>query len=82
MPATMLNREAIVSILQSHLPSLRATYSVRSLALFGSYARNEQCETSDVDILIECDEVPGLFGFARLERELSELLGVRRDLVM
>ncbi len=82
MPATTLNREAIVSTLQSHLPSLRATYGVRSLALFGSYARNEQCESSDVDLLVEFDEVPGLFGFVRLERELSELLGAHVDLVM
>ena len=58
-------------------------FSVRNLYLFGSHAREEAQEQSDVDILVEFEpeaEV-GLFEFARLRRRLSELLGMEVDLV-
>ena len=46
-----------------------------------SSARAEEHEGSDVDILVEFSEVPGIFGFLRLEHYLSELLGRKVDLV-
>ena len=42
----------------------------------GSYVRNEQSQDSDLDVLIEFSETPGLFKFVRLERELSDLVGI------
>ena len=42
----------------------------------------EQELDSDLDLLIEFHDPPGMFGFVRLENELSELLGVQVDLVM
>lgn len=68
--------------LRAELPQLRDRYRVRSLALFGSYARGEQRRRSDLDLLVEFDEAPTLFQFVRLERELGLLLGVKVDLVM
>jgi hypothetical protein len=50
--------------------------------LFGSYVRDEQGPHSDVDVLVEFDEVPSLFEFIRLEDELARVLGRRVDLVM
>lgn len=70
------------AVLGRHIPRLRERYKVRRLALFGSHVRNEQTRTSDLDVLAEFDEAPGLFDFVRLEDELSELLGVKVDLVM
>ncbi len=56
---------------------------VESLSLFGSMARNEAAETSDIDILVEYapEARVGLFEFVRLRRFLSELLGRQVDLV-
>lgn len=72
----------IQQILREHLPELRARYGVRSLALFGSYVRGEQVATSDLDILVEYETPPDFFQFIELEDTLSQLLGVRVDLVM
>ncbi len=69
-------------ILREHMPELRERYHVKSLALFGSYVRGEARRKSDLDVLIEYFEAPGLFGFVELEDHLSDLLGVKVDLVM
>ena len=57
-------------------------FGVRELRLFGSAARGEAAEASDLDLLVEYDyTVPvGLFEFVRLQRVLSELLGRPVDL--
>jgi predicted nucleotidyltransferase len=52
------------------------------LGVFGSYVRGEATAKSDLDILVEYDRPPSLFQFVRLQRDLSELLGVPVDLVM
>ena len=53
---------------------------IRRLAVFGSALRPDFGEESDIDILVEFDPgyIPGLFGIARMERELSTLLGGRK----
>ena len=58
-------------------------FSVKDLYLFGSYAREQAGDESDLDILVDFEpgaEI-GLFAFARLRRRLSELLGKEVDLV-
>ena len=57
-------------------------YGVKSLGLFGSYVRGEETEGSDLDLLVEFAETPDLLEFVALGRDLSELLGVKVDLVM
>ncbi|MHA1694852.1 MAG: nucleotidyltransferase family protein [Candidatus Helarchaeota archaeon] len=49
--------------------------------MFGSFVRGEQNETSDIDILVEFKKPIGFFKFLRLEEYLSELLGIKVDLV-
>ena len=51
----MLNIQSIEEIILSHIDQIRK-YSVISLALFGSYARNEQGESSDIDFLINLEK--------------------------
>ena len=53
---------------------------IQRLSLFGSALRDDFSEDSDVDLLVEFhpDHVPGLFSIARMEEELSQILGGRR----
>ncbi|MCR4315145.1 MAG: nucleotidyltransferase family protein [Planctomycetes bacterium] len=60
---------------------LASEFSVKSIGIFGSYSRGEAREDSDVDILVEFSETPGLFKFIELEEYLEEILGVKVDLV-
>src|SRR5690554_3881765 len=71
----------IVDRLRVALPRLRRDYAVRTMGLFGSYVRGEQHRGSDLDVLVEFDEVPGLLRFMDLERELTKIAGVQVDLV-
>ena len=66
--------------LQEHAEDLRALH-VESLAAFGSVARGDAREDSDIDLLIEFDEPVGLFHFSRVKRRLEEILKRRVDLV-
>ena len=78
-PSTL---EEILFTLKSGQPDLGETFGVRSLGVFGSYASGRATRRSDLDLLVEFDRVPTLFEFVRLERQLSQLLGVKVDLVM
>ena len=69
-------------VLRDRLPELKETHGVKSVGLFGSYLRGEETEDSDIDILVEFERVPDLFDFVALGRHISDLLGVRADLVM
>lgn len=60
---------------------LEERYKVRELGIFGSYIRQEQTKTSDVDILVEFSETPSLLKFVSLENYLSDSLGVKVDVV-
>lgn len=56
-------------------------YSPVMLAVFGSYARNEQHACSDIDLLIDFKSTVHLLDLIGLEQELEEKLGVKVDLV-
>jgi len=70
------------TLLRAQLADLSERYGVRTLAVFGSRVRGETAAESDLDLLVEFDRTPSLFRFLHLEEELSDLLGVRVDLVM
>jgi len=76
--------ERIKKTLAAHREELTQKYKVKEIGVFGSVVRGEQKGTSDVDILVEFDENArlGLLKFINLENYLSELLGVKVDLVM
>lgn len=73
----------ILQILRAHLAELMAKYPIKSLGVFGSYVRADATPESDLDVLIELDENAriGLMGFVGIEIALSELLGVKVDLI-
>jgi len=76
----MKSLEEIESILSDHKRGLRERFKVKEIGIFGSYARNEQTEDSDVDILVEFEEPVGLL-FVHLADFLEEILQCRVDLV-
>ncbi len=63
------------------LPTARARFGVRDLAVFGSVARGEARHTSDVDVLVDFVGPANFDGFMGLKIFLEENLGVRIDLV-
>lgn len=71
-----------VRVLKKHLPFLAERYKVKYMGVFGSYIRDEQKRTSDLDLLVEFYETPSLFQYIRFENYLSKLFGVKVDLVM
>jgi predicted nucleotidyltransferase len=74
--------EKILEMLRQQIPMLTEHYSVETLEVFGSYVRSEQQRDSDLDILVTFKEAPSLLTFIAMENYLSDLLGVKVDLVM
>jgi predicted nucleotidyltransferase len=77
----MQDIKRIKRVLLQHKAELRKKFKVKTIGVFGSYVRGEQKQGSDVDVLVEFEEPVGLFEFMRLEFYLSDLLGVKVDLV-
>lgn len=76
----MKTTEEYLNILRNSKEHLMQTYHITHLGIFGSVARNEQKETSDVDIYFE--GVPmGLFTLGRFKSELEKLLDCSVDLL-
>ena len=76
----MKTRAEILRILQKEKPELMRRYGLKRLALFGSYAREDQREDSDVDVLVEIEPQIGL-GFVELADRIEDVLGVRTEVV-
>jgi predicted nucleotidyltransferase/DNA-binding XRE family transcriptional regulator len=60
---------------------LAASHGLENVRVFGSVARGEETEDSDVDLLVDVTPGVGLIGLARAQGELEELLGARVALV-
>ncbi len=79
------NKKELSRLLETtrqELPKLKQEYSIESLEVFGSYVRAEENAGSDLDLLVTFSKLPGLFKYIELENRLSDLLGVKVDLVM
>lgn len=67
-------------ILNEHKNDL-SKLGVRSMAVFGSVAKNEGTPKSDIDILVDFDPKKGLFGFVDVKSYLENILDCKVDLV-
>ena len=76
----MLDKKAVERKLKEHKPILEERYFVKRIGIFGSYARDEQKQESDVDIIVEFTRPVG-FKFIELKLYLEEILDKKVDLV-
>ena len=72
----------IKRVLNENWAELREKFGIVELGIFSSYARGEQEAGSDLDLLVTFSEPKSLFQFVRIEDHLSQLLGIKVDLVM
>ena len=72
----------IRTLLSGHKNEIVEKYGVKEIGIFGSYLREEQKETSDIDILVEFIRPVGMLTFINLKNYLSDLFGINVDLVM
>lgn len=76
-----MDRNAILKRLSAEAPALKRKYGVKSLAVFGSMARGDDHEESDVDVLAKFEGRATFDNFMGLKLDLEELLGRRVDLL-
>ena len=65
--------DKLVSILKEH--------GAKKIEIFGSYARGEQKETGDLDVIVEFEKRKSLFELVGIEQELEDALGIKVDLL-
>lgn len=75
----MRTQDEYLKILRNHTEDLKNRFGIRSLRLFGSVARNEHQEGSDVDVCVEM--APNLYQLISLKQGLEALLGCTVDVV-
>lgn len=75
-----MRRAEVLEILESHMIEIQR-FGIRSLRLFGSVARDEASQESDVDLLVGFEETPSFSNFMKLRIFLEDLLGVKVDLI-
>ncbi len=76
----MYTLQYILQKLRQHKPELQRKYPVASLGVFGSYARGEATEKSDIDIAVEITGSMGL-NFVAMADEIEGLFGIKTDVV-
>ena len=72
-----VNKSAVTKRLVSSL----AKHGAKRIRIFGSYARGEATRKSDIDVLVDFSRKKSLLEFVRIEREVSEEIGVKVDLL-
>ncbi|MCC5617824.1 nucleotidyltransferase family protein [Nostoc sp. CHAB 5836] len=68
-------------VLSLQKQSLCEIYQITEIGIFGSYARGEQTEASDIDILVDYETAPTFIMLVELRDYLSQLFGLKVDIV-
>lgn len=76
-----MNKQAVLRRLTGSIKEIRQRFSVKALSIFGSAARDETTDKSDVDVLVVFDQKANFDGFMELKFYLEDLLGTGVDLV-
>ena len=70
-----MNRAEVLAMLRTHKPALAERFGVTELALYGSFARDQAADHSDVDVLVEFDTPPDWKTYFGAVAYLEDLLG-------
>ena len=77
----MNNDRQLNEELKKKIISILVKNGIKRILVFGSYARNEATSGSDLDLIVEFPEGTSLFDHVDIERELSESLNMKVDLI-
>ena len=77
----MYTREKIIDILRQHKAALLRKYPISELGLFGSFARGDYRDDSDIDILVDFSGRIDGFGYIRLAHEFEDMFQHKIDMV-
>ena len=72
--------EQVIEFLKSHREVFAREFTVEKIGIFGSYARGDASEESDLDVIVEMKK-PDLFFLIGIKQTVEEALGVRVDIV-
>ena len=75
----IIAKEEIIEFLQKNKPFLKENFGLTKIALFGSHARNEQTEKSDIDLAIETNNI-SFKNYCKLKNFLESRLNKKVDL--
>jgi predicted nucleotidyltransferase len=79
----MKTLEEIRETLKKAFPELRKKYLINKIGIFGSYARGEQTEESDIDILVSTtNEKLGLFALVNMKEDFEAILNHQTDVII
>lgn len=76
-----MEKQVVLTRLKSCIEEIRQRFSVKTLAIFGSIARGDSTDNSDVDVLVVFDRKASFDLFMDLKFYLENLLGTKVDLV-
>jgi len=74
-----MTKNEIINYLKNHCQDFKNRYSVEKIGLFGSYARDEATEDSDVDIFVKMK--PSMFDMIAIKDQIEEDLHVKVDII-
>jgi predicted nucleotidyltransferase len=74
-----MERQEVLDVLATQKPVLSQKYGVARLGIFGSVARGQATEQSDIDVIVEMP--PDLFQMVHLREDLEQILGAPVDLI-
>ncbi len=75
-----MNRENILNLLAQYKKRNRNRYGIENIGIFGSFARNEANDSSDIDICIQT-KTPDMFAIVHIKEDLQNLFNKNIDIV-
>ena len=77
---TTLNRDGVLELLRQHKPALKERFGVSEISLFGSFARDEATEESDIDLVVKFGVKPTFRSYFGAQIYLEDLFGRKVDM--
>lgn len=74
-----LTKEAIINYLKEHTKEFQEKYELEQIGIFGSYARDEATENSDIDIFVKMK--PTLSNYVEIKEELESAFSKSVDII-